>query len=143
MAAGGMRDVDFALLAGETQGIPSLALPAVLAAPSVADDLARDVVTELVRDLAELFDGADVGFLVELAQRRRPRVLAAIDAALRQLPGVSVVDMLGPVEAAADEDAPLAVEYGHADAGTIGQGFEAGHALGSIVPGMARVTRGR
>src|SRR5262245_63892216 len=37
--------------------------------------------------------------------------------------------MLGPVDAAADEDAPLAVEYGHADAGTIGQGFEAGHAL--------------
>src|SRR5262245_49435921 len=46
--------------------------------------------------------------------------------------------MLGPVDAAADEDAPLAVEYGHADAGTIGQGFEAGHALGSIVPGTAR-----
>src|SRR5262249_60195600 len=132
MAAGGMRDVNFALLAGETQGIPSLALPAVLAAPSVADDLARDVVTELVRDLAELFDRADIGFLIELAQRRRPRVLAAIDAALRQLPRVSDVDVLRPVEAAADEDAPLAVEFGHAGAGTVGQGFEAGRGLGSI-----------
>src|SRR5262245_30471399 len=40
--------------------------------------------------------------------------------------------MLGPVDAAADEDAPLAVEYGHADAGTIGEGFETGHALGSL-----------
>src|SRR5262245_37516598 len=37
--------------------------------------------------------------------------------------------MLGPVDAAADKNAPLAVEYGHADAGAIWQGFEAGHAL--------------
>src|SRR5262249_46121745 len=134
VAAGGVRDVDFAVLSGEAQRIPFLTLPAVLAAPGLADDLARNVVAELFLDFAELFDRADIGFLIELAWRRRPRVLAAIDAPLRQLPRVSVVDMLRPVDAAADEDAPLAVEYGHADAGTIGQGFEAGHALGSIVP---------
>src|SRR5262249_18482851 len=127
MAASGMRDVDFALLAGETQRIPSLALPAVFAAPSVADDLARDVVTELFRDLAELFDRADIGFLVELTQRRRPRVLAAIDAALRLLPGVSVIDMLGPVEAAADEDTAFAVEDRHGDAGAVRQRLERRH----------------
>src|SRR5262245_47877543 len=133
MAASGMRDVDFALLAGETQRIPSLALPAVFAAPSVADDLARDVVTELFRDLAELFDRADIGFLVELTQRRRPRVLAAIDAALRQLPGVSVIDMLGPVEAAADEDTAFAVEDRHGNAGAIRQRFERRHLFRSGV----------
>src|SRR6266487_1876964 len=49
--------------------------------------------------------------------------------------------MLGPVDAAADEDTSLAVEYDHADARTIRQGFEARHAPGSIVPGIAREAR--
>src|SRR6266498_1521961 len=49
--------------------------------------------------------------------------------------------MLGPVDAAADEDTSVAVEYDHADARTIGQGFEARHAPGSIVPGIAREAR--
>jgi hypothetical protein len=92
VAAGGMRNVDFAVLAGETQRVPFLALPAVLASPGSANDLARDIVAELFLDLAELFDRADVGFLVKFAQRRRPGVLAAVDAALRQLPGVGLVD---------------------------------------------------
>src|SRR5262245_40638346 len=48
--------------------------------------------------------------------------------------------MLGSVDAAADKDAPLAIEYRHADAGAIGQGFEAGHALRLRHFGMARVT---
>src|SRR5262249_53892941 len=51
--------------------------------------------------------------------------------------------MLRPVDAAADEDAPLAAEYGHADAATIRQGFEAGLASAPIVAGVARGTRGR
>src|SRR5262249_17631756 len=143
VAAGGVRDVDFAVFSSEAQRIPFLTLTAVLAAPGLADDLARNVVAELFLDLAELFDRADVGFLIELAQRRRPRILAAIDAALRQLPRVRGVDMLRPVDAAADEDAPLRVEYRHADAGAIGQGFEAGHALRLRHSGMARVTRKR
>jgi len=67
VAAGGVRDVDFAVLSGEAQRIPFLTLPAVLAAPGLADDLARNVVAELFLDFAELFDRADVGFLIELA----------------------------------------------------------------------------
>src|SRR2546423_11774478 len=127
MAAGGMGDVDLAIVAGKAQRVPFLTLPAVFAAPSLAEDLARDIVAELFRDLVELFDRANVGLLVELAQRRGPGVLAAIDAALRQLPGMKLVDMLGPVDAAADEDAAVAIEHPGADAGAVGKGFREGH----------------
>ena len=85
--------------------------PRYLPPQACADDLARDVVGEPLVDLAELLDRADVGLLVELAQRRRPRVLALVDAALRHLPGVRVVDVFGPVEAAPDEHQTLAVEH--------------------------------
>src|SRR5262245_32061401 len=142
MAAGGMRDVDFAVLAGEAQRIPLLALPAIFSAPGLADDLAWNVVAELVLDLAELLHRADVGFLVELAQGRTPRILAAVDAPLRHLPGMLGVHMLGAVDAAADEDAAVAVEHRHADTGPIGQGFIGGHSLGSGVPARARPTQG-
>src|SRR5215475_8934603 len=127
MAAGGMGDVDLAVVSGEAQRIPFLTLPAVFAAPSLAQDLARDVVAELFRDLVELFDRTDVGLLVEFAQRRGPGVLAAIDAALRQLPSVKLVDMLGPVDPAADEDAAGAIEHRGADARAVGKGFGTGH----------------
>ena len=119
-----MRDVDLALVAGEAQREPFLRLAAIFALPGLADDLARDVVGQPIVDLAELLDRADVGLLVELAQRRRLWILALVDAALRHLPGMRLVDVLGPVDAPADEDAGLAVEHHHADAGAIGQGFE-------------------
>src|SRR6516225_9093260 len=67
VAAGGVRNVDFAVFSGEPQRVPFLTLPAVLAAPGLADDLARNVVAELFLDFAELFHRADVGFLIELA----------------------------------------------------------------------------
>jgi hypothetical protein len=47
VAAGGVRDVDFAVLSGEAQRIPFLTLPAVLAAPGLTDDFPRNVVAEL------------------------------------------------------------------------------------------------
>ena len=81
------------------------------------------------RDLAELLDRADAGFLVELAQRRLVGILAVVDAALRHLPDVGGVGVLGPVGAAADEDEAVAVEHHHAGAGPVGQGFEGGHCI--------------
>src|ERR1700733_5031898 len=103
MAAAGMRDVDLALHAGESQRVPFLGLAAVFAAPGLPDDVARDVVGQPVLDLAEALDRADVCFLVELAQRRRPGVFAGIDAALRHLPGMGRIHMLRPMAALPDE----------------------------------------
>src|SRR5439155_1451948 len=67
MAAGRMREVDLAVVAGAAQRVPFLALAAIFAAPGITNDLARNIVGEPVRDLAELLDGTDVGFLVKLA----------------------------------------------------------------------------
>jgi hypothetical protein len=49
--------------------------------------------------------------------------------------------MLGAVEAAADEDASVAIEHGQADAGAIGQGFVWGHGVSVIAAGRARDAR--
>ena len=67
MATRGMGNVDLAVVAGEAQRVPFLTLPAVFAAPSLAEDLARDVIAELFRDLVELFDRTDIGLLVQFA----------------------------------------------------------------------------
>src|SRR5215470_18061639 len=76
-------DIDLTLVAGEAHREPLLRLSAIAALPGLAHDLARNVVAEPVRDLGELPDRADIGLLVELAQRGRPGVLARIDTALR------------------------------------------------------------
>src|SRR5262245_24220900 len=124
-----MRDVDLALIAGEAHGEPFLRLPAILSLPSLPHDVTRDVIGEPILALAELLDRADVGLLVELAQSRRPRVLARIDAALWHLPFVRGIDVLLPVDALADEHAAGAIEHHHADAGAIGEGLEGRHAI--------------
>src|ERR1700678_213183 len=98
-----MSDIHLALRARKPQGEPFLGLAAVFAAPGVAGDLRRYVVVEPFRDFAETFDRADIGFLAQLAQSRRPRVLARIDAALRQLPDVRIVDVLGAADTAANK----------------------------------------
>src|SRR5580700_8908049 len=103
-AAAGGRDVDLAIITGEAQCKPLLGLAAVFAAPGPADDFARDVVGEPVRDFTEPLDRTDAGLLVEFAQARRPWVFAGIDAALRHLPDMGLVDVLGPLGTAADED---------------------------------------
>src|ERR1700690_318628 len=92
-AAAGMDDVDLAFLAGEAQRVPFLFLPAVFAAPGLADDLARNVVREPVGDLAELVDRTNAGLLIKLAQRCLVGVFVFIDAALRHLPDMRHVDV--------------------------------------------------
>src|SRR5262245_56791578 len=76
VAAGRMPDVDLRILAGETQRVPLLRLPAELALPGFPDNFARDVVAQPLRHFAELLDRSDAGLLVELAQRRLVGVLA-------------------------------------------------------------------
>src|SRR5580704_4296667 len=125
LRAGGMGEVDLALVAGEAQREPFLGLAAVFAFPRLADDLARDVVLQPVGDFAQPLHGTDIGFLVQLPQRRRPRLFALVDAALRHLPCVGRVDMLRPLDAAADEGTAGAIEHQHADTRAIGEVFEA------------------
>ncbi len=126
-AAAGMHDIDLAFRAGEAQRVPFLFLPAVFAAPGLADDVARNVVSEPVRDLAELIDRADAGFFIELAQRGLVGVFVLVDAALRHLPDMRHVDMFGAAGAAADEHLALAVEHHDAGARAVGQRFIRGH----------------
>src|SRR5262249_20575267 len=126
LVAGRVLDVDLTVVAGEAHREPFLRLSAISALPGFTHDLARNVVAEPVRDLGQLLDRADIGLLVKLAQRGRPRVLARIDAALRQLPGMRGVDVLRPAHALADEHAAGAVEHDDADAGPVGKGLDAG-----------------
>src|ERR1700683_3012749 len=118
-----MGDVDFALRADEAQSEPLLRLAAILAAPGLPDEIARNVVFEPFADFAETFHRTDVGLLAQFPQRCRPWLFAGIDAALRPLPRVGQIDVLGAVDAAADKGVPGAVEHQQAGAGTIGQVF--------------------
>jgi len=102
-------------------------LTAVFTLPGPAYYVSRNVIGEPFRYLAELLDRANIGLLVELPQRSRPWILAGIDAALRHLPYMGVVNVLRPVDAPANEDEALAIEHGHAGAGAIGQRFEGRH----------------
>src|ERR1700733_3893609 len=110
VAAAGAGDIDFLVVAGEANREPLLALAAIAALPGAPRHRARDVIGQPVRHLAELLDRADAGFLVELALGGFPGVLAGIDAALRHLPDMGIIDMLDAAGAAADEDTPGAVE---------------------------------
>src|SRR5580693_9377229 len=116
-----MGEIDLALVAGEAQREPFLGLAAVFALPRLADNLARNVVLQPVGDFAQPLDGTDIGFLVQLAQRRRPWLFALVDAALRHLPGMRRIDMLRPLDAPADEDKTGAVEHQHTDTRPIGE----------------------
>ncbi len=71
-------------------------------------------------------DVAHRGFLVELAIGGLLRILVAVEAALRHLPPVALALALGlDVVATADPDAAVAVEQRDADAGPVGQVFDA------------------
>src|SRR6185312_1944864 len=100
---------------------PFLALAAIAAFPGASRHSARNVVDQPVTDFGELFDRADVGFFIELALGRMPNILAGIDAALRHLPDMRLIDMLDAAGAAPDEDQPVLVDQHDADAGSIGQ----------------------
>src|SRR5271170_7155504 len=125
LGAGGVGEVDLALVAGKAHREPFLGLAAVFALPRLADDLARDVVLQPVGDFAEALYGTDIGFLVQLPQRGRPSLFALVDAALRHLPSVRRVDVLRPLDAPADEGKPGTIEHQYADTRAIGEIFEA------------------
>ncbi len=127
VAAGRRRDVDLALVAGEAQRVPFLRLAAIFALPGVLGDILRQVVVEPAGNFVELADRRDVGLFLQFAQRGGPRVLALVDAALRHLPHMREVDVLGPLGAPADEHEAGAIEHHDADAGAIGEGFVLGH----------------
>src|SRR5260221_12522730 len=128
-AAAGTRDIDFVVPAGEANRVPFLPLAAIAALPGAPGNRAWNVIDQPVRDLAELLDRADTGFLVELALRGLPGVLAGIDAALRHLPNVGFVDVFDAAGAATDEDEPFRVDQHHADACSVGQVFVAPHSV--------------
>ena len=122
---GGMFHVDLVVVSGKAHGEPFLRLAAVFALPRLAHDFTRNVVFQPVSDLAEPFHRADIGLFAQFPHRRRPRLFAFIDAALRHLPRMREVDMFRPVDAPADEHQALAIEQNDANAGTIGEIFEA------------------
>src|SRR6266478_5764065 len=127
--AAGTRHIDLVVLAGEANRVPFLPLAAIAALPGAPGNGAWNVIDQPVRDLAELLDRADTGFLVELALRGLPGVLAGIDAALRHLPNVGFVDVFDAAGAATDEDEPFRVDQHHADACSVGQVFVARHSV--------------
>jgi hypothetical protein len=107
-----------------------LHLTAILAFPGLADDLARNVVDQPVVDRGQMLHRLDVGFFVKLAQGACVGVFAVVEAALRHLPDVGQIDMLGTIDAPADEDPAVAIDHGGADTVAVGQVFEAGHGFG-------------
>src|SRR5579862_6920295 len=111
-----MGDVDFALRPGEAEREPLLHLPAVFAVPGFPDDIAGNVVFEPFANFAEPFYRANVGFLAQFPQSRRPWFFAGIDASLGHLPRVGEVDVLRPADATAYKGAPGSVEHHQADA---------------------------
>src|SRR5712692_9348010 len=127
VAAARMRDVDLGILPGEAQRVPFLLLAAVAAAPRVGNELVRQIVGEPFAQLRDELDRADVGLLAELAERRAERSLARIEPALRHLPGMDRVDLLGAAGAPPDEHAALAIEHHGSDARPIGQVLVGAH----------------
>src|SRR6266849_2782087 len=107
-------EVDVAILAGEAHGEPFLHLPAIAPVPGAAGGALRYVIAQPLRAFGEELGLVGADLLLELAQRRGARRLAAVDAALRHLPIVA-----GHVDAAADEDAVPRVEQQDADAGAV------------------------
>src|SRR3979490_308707 len=69
VAAAGAGDIDLGVLTGEANRVPFLPLATIAALPGAPGPGARNVVGQPVRDLAELLDRANAGFLVELALR--------------------------------------------------------------------------
>src|SRR4051812_47073914 len=132
VAAAGTGDVDLGILAGEAHREPFLPLSAVAALPGASGHGARNIIDQPVRYFAELLDRLDAGFFIELALRRFPGVLTRIDAALRHLPDGGVIDMLDAAGAATDKDEPRFIDQHHADTGSIGQVFVAGHSVSAF-----------
>src|SRR5262249_61388595 len=86
----------------------------------LAYDVTRNVVGELVVDLAKTLDRSDAGLLLKFPQRRQPRVLIGINASLRHLPDVGLIDVLRPFGTPTNEDQAGAIKHCDADTGTVG-----------------------
>src|SRR5690606_32551843 len=110
-------EVDVSVGAGETHEEPGLALPFVAAAPELPVQLRREIVAELVGQLADDLQmlGAYADFFTCLADRRGFDILAFVNPALRHLPPVA----FPVVDALADEDLAFAVDQHDADAGPV------------------------
>ena len=115
-----MSNIDFAIISRKAQRIPFLFLAAIFAAPRLLRDTARKIIGEPLADLAELFHRADIGFFVQLAQRRLVWIFVFIDAALRHLPHVRRIDVFGAVRSPSDENESGTIEHHHAGARPIG-----------------------
>src|SRR6516164_4747874 len=132
VSASGACNIDLGVLASEAEREPFLPLPAVAPLPGTPGDGARNVVDQPVGYLAELFHGADVGFLIEFALGGFPGVLAGINAALRHLPDMGLLHMLDAAGAPPDEDQPILVDQHHADTGPVGQILVARHSVKAL-----------
>src|ERR1700682_3196235 len=129
VAAAGAGNIYLGVLAGETNRKPFLPLATIAALPGAPGHGAWNVVDQPIRDLAEFLDRADAGLLIQFALRGSPGILTGIDAALRHLPDVRLIDMFDAAGAATDEDQPGCVDQHHADACSIGQVFVARHSV--------------
>src|SRR5262245_18324828 len=101
--AGWPGDVDFAVLAGEAHQEPLLALATIAPTPGPRSQRLGQVVAVPGGAFGDDADGANAGFLCQLAQGSRLRVFVGIDAALRHLPpGARPFRLVRSIEPAAD-----------------------------------------
>ena len=96
----------------EAAQIPVLELAFPLAAPQHALELRRQIVFQPLGAIGDALDEVrrDAGFLLELAQRGRPRLLALVDPALRHLPR-----FVGIIDATSDPHLLVRIEQHDAD----------------------------
>ena len=74
---------DIAVLAGEAQREPALALAAPFALQRDADQFRRQVIDQPIRMFADDFSPVGADFLRQFAQHGAARVFVRVDAALR------------------------------------------------------------
>ena len=110
-------EVDVVVRAAEAQRVPVLALAAVAPGPlgrllEVRGQLVLDGLGQLTDQLD--LGGLDAGLLVQLTERRSERLLALVDAALRELPDLG----RHAADPAAHEDQAIVTHDDDAHAGT-------------------------
>src|SRR5690606_23537798 len=89
-----LQHIDLAVLAGEAEGEPALALAAILALEGDAEVGVGQVIVDPARRLGDQLHRPDRGFLIEFADGGIERHLALVDATLWHLPGRAVLDGL-------------------------------------------------
>jgi len=116
-------DVHVGVGAEEARQVPVLVLAAPLAAPQFAPELGGQVVFHPLGARGDPLDelGRNPRFLLQLAQRSRPGLLARVDPALRHLPG-----LVGVIDPRPDEDLARAVQKHDADPAAVTL-FVSGH----------------